>query len=265
MHEVVWCPGGSDTLRRCPGRPWRCNTTQGAWTRAQSKSRRSSGCGWRCGPPQTPGAPTRNTGPAAPASRRSGRLPAAPCGQRDFPMRQRHSESCFFLCATASIAGRPWMMCILEAISSFSKRLNRNSAATFCRESAEHNMPRTPSSRDVHVFPCSKAYAVDTAQDVQGRASVCLAAATYFSKKMLASQPSVQTKRSCHRKMAEARVTRQTQLTLCQGLRCAPFDHDQIQRGGDADHEQATIDFDFHAASLHVVQDFLWRCVRRHT
>ena len=74
-----------------------------------------------------------------------------------------------------------------------------------------------------------QAYAVDTAQDVQGRASVCLAAATCFSHKMLAAQPSAQ-KRSCQRKMAEARVARQTQLTLFQGLRCAPFDHGQIQR-----------------------------------
>ena len=38
----------------------------------------------------------------------------------------------------------------------FQQRLNRDSAATFRRESAQHNMPRTPSSNDVHVFPCSR-------------------------------------------------------------------------------------------------------------
>ena len=38
------------------------------------------------------------------------------------------------------------------------------------------------------------------------------------------------------------RRTRQTQLTLFQGLRCAPLDHGQIRQGGDANHEQATID-----------------------
>ena len=51
--------------------------------------------------------------------------------------------------------------------------------------------------------------------------------------------------------------TRQTHLTLFEGLRCAPLDHGQNRKGGDADHEQATIDFDQHAASLHVLQDFL--------
>ena len=125
----------------------------------QERSRKAGGhvgCGWRCGPPQTPGALPRNTGPPTPARRRSGRLPSAPCGQRDFPLRHKHSESCFFLCAKASIGGRPWMMCILEAILSFRKRLNRDSAATFRIERAQHNMPRTPSSKDLHVFPCSR-------------------------------------------------------------------------------------------------------------
>ena len=73
-----------------------------------------------------------------------------------FSIAPQTSESCFLLCATASTGGRPWMVCILEAISSSRQRLNRDSAAQFRRESAQHNMPRTPSSKNVHVFPCSR-------------------------------------------------------------------------------------------------------------
>ena len=118
-------------------------------------------------------------------------------------------------------------------------------------------MPRTLSSSNDKVFPCTRlvrwtSHKTCTAEQASplARRDVLLAE-DVGCESISANKADV---------LAEGgrspRRTRQTQLTLFQGR--LSLDLGQIRQGGGADHEQATIGFDLRAASLRVLQDFLW-------